>query len=74
VIVDQAGNYSASVEIDAARAGSGKARHLFGGSSGDEAVALNGDGLGYREAVVYGDDFTVQQDEIGYLRGRSKGG
>jgi hypothetical protein len=60
--VVEAGRDEAALEVDGARARVGR-RDLARGADGDDALAVDGDGLGHVAARVGGEDLAVGEDE-----------
>ena len=63
--VNQAGSSGASVEIDDAGVFSGVLADFVIGADSDNFAVLNGEGLRDGILGIYGDDFSVDQKEIG---------
>jgi hypothetical protein len=73
VIIDQARNYGAALEIDDAGLRPGKFFYLRGGAEGENLAVADGQGLARGRLRVDGEDFAVEEDGIGVLRSRGKG-
>ena len=71
VVVDHAGHDRAAGQIDPARRRSGERRDVVVAADGDDAVALDGDGLRDRESLVDGDDLAAGEDRRRPDRSRS---
>ncbi len=61
------------MQIDHSCLGSGKLQDFFVGTDGNDFSLTDGDRLGYRVLGIYGQDFSVDQDQIGRLSGCGKG-
>ena len=65
VVVEQAGQGAALLEVDAPGAGPGQRHDLGVGADGDEAAVLDGHGAGQRLGAVQRGDAAVVEDDIG---------
>ena len=60
------------MQIDHSCLGSGELQDFFVRTYGDDFSLADGDRLGYRVLGIYGQDFSVDQDQIGRLSGCGK--
>ena len=64
MVVDQTGHDRPAFQVDPRSVGSGQHHDRVSRAYRGHPVSTDGYGLGNREAVVYGDDLSVGQDEI----------
>ena len=64
VIVEQAGQHAALLQIDLARAAAGQGQHFGVGAHGDELAVLHRHGIGLGLAFVQGGDAAIVKNDI----------
>ena len=70
MVIHQPRNHAPAFEIDHARRGTGDRAHLIVVADGHDAIADDRDRLLDAEAAIDGDDFAVEQDQVGRRRAR----
>jgi len=72
--VVKAGKHAAPLKVDDARSGAGKAKNVIRAPSLNNAVAIDGNRIGFGLSRVLGPDMTMHQHQAGKDLGLSGGG